>query len=73
MAFNPHDSNLNSLGIVCAILFFVASSFVKGFAFTLALGVIISLFSAIFITRILLMVFTSANGPKKLNKFSLII
>jgi preprotein translocase subunit SecD len=50
------DSNLNSL-IVCAILFFVATSFIKGFAFTLALGILISLFSAIFITRIFLQVF----------------
>lgn len=57
------DSNLNSL-IVCAILFFVASSFVKGFAFTLALGVIVSLFSAIFITRILLMVFVGKWAEK---------
>ena len=50
------DSNFNSL-IVCAILFFVATSFIKGFAFTLALGILISLFSAIFITRIFLQVF----------------
>jgi len=50
------DSNFNSL-IVCAILFFVATSFIKGFAFTLALGILVSLFSAIFITRIFLMVF----------------
>src|SRR3989344_464474 len=50
------DSNFNSL-IVCAILFFVATSFIKGFAFTLALGIIVSLFSAIFITRIFLQVF----------------
>jgi len=50
------DSNFNSL-IVCAILFTFATSFIKGFAFTLALGIVISLFSAIFITRILLMVF----------------
>jgi preprotein translocase subunit SecD len=49
------DSNLNSL-IVCGILFLFATSFVKGFAFTLALGILISMFSAIFITRILLMV-----------------
>ena len=54
------DSNFNSL-IVCAILFFVATSFIKGFAFTLALGIIVSLFSAIFITRIFLMVFV---GPR---------
>jgi protein-export membrane protein SecD len=57
------DSNFNSL-IVCAILFFVASSFIKGFAFTLALGIVISLFSAIFITRILLMVFVGKWAEK---------
>lgn len=50
------DSNLNSL-IVCAILFMFSTSFIKGFALTLSLGIIVSLFSAIFITRILLMMF----------------
>ncbi len=48
------DSNLATL-ITSAILFWFGSSFgatiVKGFAVTLALGVIISLFSATFITR----------------------
>ncbi len=58
------DSNLNSL-IVCAILFIFSTSFIKGFALTLSLGVIVSLFSAIFITRILLMVFVG----QKLEKF----
>lgn len=48
------DSNLNSL-IVCVILFFISTSFIKGFALTLALGILVSMFSAIFITRILLM------------------
>ena len=54
------DSNLNSL-IVCAILFIFSTSFIKGFALTLSLGIIVSLFSAIFITRILLLVFI---GPR---------
>ncbi|MCX6719700.1 MAG: protein translocase subunit SecD [Candidatus Staskawiczbacteria bacterium] len=57
------DANFNSL-IVCAILFFVATSFIKGFAFTLALGILISLFSAIFITRIFLMVFIGKWAEK---------
>lgn len=57
------DSNFNSL-IVCAILFFVATSFIKGFAFTLALGIIVSLFSAIFITRIFLQVFVGQWAEK---------
>ncbi len=58
------DSNFNSL-IVCAILFIFATSFIKGFALTLAIGILVSMFSAIFITRILLMIFV---GPK-LEKF----
>ncbi len=48
------DSNIATL-ITCAILFWFGStfgaSFVKGFAITLAIGVGISLFSAIFVTR----------------------
>jgi len=57
------DSNFNSL-IVCLILFLVATSFIKGFAFTLALGVLVSLFSAIFITRILLQIFVNSKLEK---------
>ena len=44
------DSNLNTL-IVSAILFSFGTSFVKGFAFTLILGVLISMFSAVFVTQ----------------------
>ncbi len=57
------DSNINSL-IVCAILFIFSTSFIKGFALTLSLGVLVSLFSAIFITRILLMVFVGPTLKK---------
>ncbi len=57
------DSNLNSL-IVCAILFTFATSFIKGFALTLSIGILVSLFSAIFITRILLMVFVGKRMEK---------
>ncbi len=57
------DSNFNSL-IVCAILFMFATSFIKGFALTLSLGIIVSLFSAIFITRIFLMVFVGNWAEK---------
>lgn len=44
------DSNFNTL-ITCFILIMFTTSAVKGFAITLGLGVIISMFSAIFITR----------------------
>lgn len=50
------DSNTSTF-ITAAILYFFTTSFVKGFALNLALGVAISLFSAITTTRLLLEVF----------------
>jgi len=46
------DSNLTSL-ITAAILFIMASGAVKGFAITLTIGIIASMFSAILVTRVL--------------------
>lgn len=47
------DSNISSL-ITATILFWFGTSLIKGFALTLGLGVLVSLFSAIIITRIFL-------------------
>lgn len=47
------DSNMNSL-IACGVLMVFGTSIVKGFAVTLALGVLVSMFSAITATRVLL-------------------
>lgn len=47
------DSNLSSL-ITCIVLYTFSSSNIKGFAITLALGIAVSLFSAISVTRVLL-------------------
>ncbi|KKQ74227.1 MAG: Preprotein translocase subunit SecD [Berkelbacteria bacterium GW2011_GWB1_38_5] len=44
------DSNFSSL-ITCLILYYGTSGLVRGFAVTLALGIIVSMFSAIFVTR----------------------
>ncbi|MFA6435936.1 MAG: peptidylprolyl isomerase, partial [Candidatus Gracilibacteria bacterium] len=44
------DSNFSSL-ITCAILIYFGSSITKGFAINLALGILISMFTAITITR----------------------
>jgi preprotein translocase subunit SecD len=48
------DSNVSTL-ITCAILYYFGDQFgaslVKGFAFTLAIGVLVSMFSAIMVTR----------------------
>lgn len=50
------DSNVASL-ITSAVLFYFGTGVVRGFALTLALGIIVSMFSAIFVTRILLKTF----------------
>ncbi len=47
------DSNLSTV-ISALILFWFGSSFIKGFALTLVIGVLASLFTAITVTRILL-------------------
>jgi preprotein translocase subunit SecD len=61
------DSNIATL-ITSAILFWFGSSFgatiVKGFAFTLAVGVFVSLLCAFFVTRTLLNVVITAMRPE---------
>jgi preprotein translocase subunit SecD len=47
------DGNATTL-ISCAVLYWFSSSIIKGFALTLAIGVIISMFSAIVVTRLLM-------------------
>ncbi len=47
------DSNVTTI-IACAVLYFLGSGTIKGFATTLFIGVIISLFTALVITRALL-------------------
>ncbi len=50
------DSNASSL-ITCAILFYLGTGPVRGFAFTLAIGIFVSLFSSIFVVRTLIQAF----------------
>ncbi|KKS82951.1 MAG: preprotein translocase subunit SecD, preprotein translocase subunit SecD [Candidatus Wolfebacteria bacterium GW2011_GWC1_43_10] len=50
------DSNISTI-ITCLILFNTTSGFVKGLALTLLLGVLISMFTAITVTRSLLTIF----------------
>ncbi len=66
------DSNLAAI-ITSVILFWFGSSFgatiVKGFSLTLALGVLISLFTAIYITRNLLALFIKSFKPQNLERW----
>lgn len=59
------DSNVNSL-IACAVLMLFGTSIVKGFAVTLAIGVAVSMFSAITATRVFLHML-----PKQLGLFGM--
>jgi len=57
------DSNYSSL-ITCGILYYFGSSIIRGFALNLAAGILISMFSAILISRTLLL---NIKSPKVLN------
>jgi preprotein translocase subunit SecD len=70
------DSNMTTF-IVCAILFWVGSSIasgapVKGFAVTLFIGVAVSMFTAITVTRTLLRLFVSSRFATKKKYFTTI-
>ncbi|MCB0116203.1 MAG: MMPL family transporter, partial [Caldilineaceae bacterium] len=64
------DGNLSTL-ISCAVLYWFGNSFgasiVKGFAITLAIGVGLSMFTAVFVTRTFMRSFLSSRGQKLLE------
>ncbi|MFH0739983.1 MAG: protein translocase subunit SecD [bacterium] len=57
------DSNLTTL-LIALIMFVFGSSFVKGFAVALSLGVLVSMFSAILTTRTLMRIFVGTRLEK---------
>ncbi len=54
------DSNISSL-ITSAILFYFGTGIIRGFALTLAIGILVSMFSAIIVTRNFLRVFDAGS------------
>ena len=68
------DSNITTF-IVCGILYWLGSSIiasapVMGFAATLAIGVAVSMFSAVVVTRTFLRIFASTRLAQKTSLFS---
>ena len=55
------DSNINTL-IACFVLLIFGAGIVRGFAITLAIGVLVSMFSAIFVTKTLLALTTKIQA-----------
>ena len=62
------DSNVSSL-ITAAILYWFGSSMVRGFALTLGIGIVISMFSAITVTRSLLIAVMTKKMEKRRSLF----
>ncbi|WP_093794677.1 protein translocase subunit SecD [Sporomusa acidovorans] len=62
------DSNITTL-IAAAVLFFLGTGTVKGFAVTLALGIVLSMFTAITVTRFMLKMLIQANVFKHSKLF----
>ena len=69
------DSNVSSL-ITCTVLYWFGNTFgastVKGFAITLAIGVLLSMFSAIVVTRSFMRSMLSGSGQKLLESRNLL-
>ncbi len=61
------DSNLSTI-ITSIILFWFGTSLIKGFALTLAVGVLVSMFTAITVTRTILLAF-GLRGQSKFIRF----
>jgi len=57
------DGNYTTI-LTCLILFVMGTGFVKGFALTLVIGLVISLFSAMIISRLLMLVFAGTKISK---------
>ena len=57
------DSNISSL-ITAAILYWLGTSVVRGFALTLAIGILVSMFTALTVSRTFLLATLRKNGSK---------
>lgn len=62
------DSNISSI-ITCLILAWFGSSIIKGFAITLAIGIVVSMFSAITVTRTFMRMIVNKHLENKLGLF----
>ncbi|WP_172328041.1 protein translocase subunit SecD [Mangrovicoccus sp. HB161399] len=60
------DANITTL-ITAAILYFMGSGPVKGFAITLGIGIITSVFAAIYVTRLIVVAWFARARPKTLE------
>ena len=60
------DANITTL-ITATILFAMGSGPVRGFAVTLGIGIVTSVFTAIFVTRLLILTWFERRRPKTIE------
>ena len=58
------DSNITTL-MVCIVLYILGTGAIKGFAITLFIGIVVSMFTAIFVTRWLINICLAFNSSKE--------
>jgi preprotein translocase subunit SecD len=57
------DANVTTM-IAAVILFVLGSGPVRGFSITLGIGIVTSVFTAIYVTRMLIFIYVSSSRPK---------
>jgi preprotein translocase subunit SecD len=60
------DANITTF-LIAVILFTLGSGPVKGFAVTLAIGIITSVFTALYVTRVMVVTWFERARPKKIE------
>ena len=66
------DGNLTNL-IICFILYYTATADVKGFAVTLGIGIVATLFTSLFMTRVIFTIYDRYFPVKRLSMLPLIV
>ncbi len=64
------DANITTV-IAGLVLFFLGAGTIKGFALTLMVGVMVSMFTAVFVTKKLMIMITSFKGCDNLKLFGI--
>jgi SecD/SecF fusion protein len=65
------DANMTTI-ITCVVLFYIGSEEIKGFALTLGLGLLINIFTAFFVTKVVFTLMANHSAFKSLPMLSLI-
>ncbi|MCH8005330.1 MAG: protein translocase subunit SecD, partial [Planctomycetes bacterium] len=66
------DANVTNL-IICVVLYYFATTEVKGFALTLGIGIVATLITALFVTRVIYELYTDIFGFKRLNMLPTVV